>query len=69
MKRIVLPLVTFKVLVFTGAVLYGAGWVTPRSHTVHSAATEQRQSDTALRYRQNVSNHWHASQLQPDHGW
>ena len=35
MKRIVLPFTTLGVLILTSAVLYGAGWVTPRSHQAH----------------------------------
>jgi hypothetical protein len=60
MTRFVLPVATVKVLVLTAVVLYGCGWLTPRSH---SATREQRANDALLRYRHGCPDDWRSCLL------
>ena len=67
MKRIVLPTATVATLFLTSAVLYGAGWFTPRSQPAHVAVASHspRPSESAIHYRQNNASHWRSYVLQP----
>jgi hypothetical protein len=65
MKRIVLPLTTLSVLFLTTAVLYGAGWITPRSQASHVPNHDQQPSEATLRYRHNGATHWRSCMMQP----
>ena len=61
MKRLVLPVATVKVLLLTVVVLYGSGWLTPRSH---GKETTRETSEALLRYRQGGADHWRCCLLQ-----
>jgi hypothetical protein len=63
MKPFVLPVATVKVLVLTVVVLYGSGWLTPRSHA-KGPTREQRPSDSLVRYRQGAPDDWRCCMLQ-----
>jgi hypothetical protein len=61
----VLPLTTLSVLFLTAAVLYGAGWITPRSQQTRVANHEQQPTESNLRYRHNAASHWRSCMLRP----
>jgi hypothetical protein len=63
MTRFVLPVATVKVLLLTAVVLYGSGWLTPRSHSKETTR-EQRTREALLRYRQGGTDHWHCCLVQ-----